>query len=133
MFGTANCKEPIEYENSIQAVRKIFDVMLWRRQIPPCFITWIRNNFRNNIWQLRVIPYPSTNCNSRVQSNGILDIRYYECGCHVNERGNPIWGFKNRQIKKGAHDNLHHIIHCLNSIGINQDNIVIEELSLIHI
>lgn len=127
MLGTANCNEPIGYDNSIQAVGKIFDVMLWRKQIPPCFLTWVRNNFRNKIWQLRVMPYPQILCNSTVQGNGILDVRYYECGCHVNDRGNPVWGFKNRQMKKGAHDSLHNIIHCLNSIGIREDDIEIEE------
>jgi len=127
MFGKAKCPEPIEYDHALQAVSKIFDVMLWRKQIPPCFLTWIRNNLREQIWQLRVIPFSPIICNSKVESNGIQDIRYYECGFDIPKTGYSMGGFKHKTIGKGGHDNLHKVIHCLNREGIDYDNMEIEE------
>jgi len=127
MFGRATCQELIENDRTIQAVRKIFNVMVWGKQIPPCFLTWIASNFHHNIWQLQVIPFQSIDCKYKVEGNGILGIRYYECGFHMADRGQSLGGFKNRQISKGAHENLHKVIHCLNREGIDYANMDIEE------
>jgi len=127
MFGKPTCQEPIENDRTIQAVSKIFNVMVRGKQIPPCFLTWIAKNFHSNVWQLRVIPFQPIDCKYFVEGDGMLGIRYYECGCNVNERGYSIWGFKNRQIGRGAHENLNKVIHCLGRLGISYANMEIEE------
>jgi len=50
----------------------------------------------------------------------------YSCGYWKSRHSNGI-GFKNRDMKKGCHHNLHQVIHCLNKYrGIPFEKISIE-------
>ncbi len=112
---------------ALKAVSKIFDVMVWHRNIPPCYFQWIRNNLKNKTWQLGVIQFKPITCKSTIKSNGIVDIEYFECGFKRAVRGDLTGGFKNKNIKQGNHQNLHQIIHRLHDWGVEFDQMDIEE------
>jgi hypothetical protein len=115
-----------ETNPTLKAVSRIFDVMVWNRNIPPCYFEYIRNNLLK-IWQLRVVPFEPIDCKSRVESNGIVDVEYYDCGFQESVNGDSMGGFNHKPIKKGEHENLHQIIHCLHRSGIDFRKIQIEQ------
>jgi hypothetical protein len=63
----------IETDPALKAVSRIFDVMVWNKIIPPCYLAWISNNLLKQIWQLRVVPFEQMACDSRIESNGFVD------------------------------------------------------------
>jgi hypothetical protein len=117
----------IETDPALKAVSRIFDVMVWNKIIPPCYLAWISNNLLKQIWQLRVVPFEPMACNSRIESNGLVDVEYYDCGFQVAVKGESMGAFKHRPIKQGEHENLHQVIHCLHRSGIDFCKIQIEE------
>ena len=120
-------KENNETNPSLKAVSKIFDFMVWNKSIPPCYFEWIRNNLQKRIWLLRVVPFEPLTCKSRIESNGIVDVEYYDCGFFVPVRGDSMGGFNHKHISRGDHENLHQVIHCLNKSGIDFGKIQIEQ------
>jgi hypothetical protein len=67
-------KENNETKPSLKAVSKIFDFMVWNKNIPPCYFEWIRNNLQKRIWLLRVVPFEPLTCKSRIESKGLLTL-----------------------------------------------------------
>jgi hypothetical protein len=120
-------KEEKETDPVLKAVSKIFDVMVWNRNIPPCYFEWIRRNLQKKIWQLSVVPFAPITCKSRIENNGVVDVEYYECGFFTTVKGESMGGFNHRHISKGDHENLHQVIHCLNQSGIPFGKIQIEQ------
>ncbi len=123
----AEAEQDIETDHALKAVSTIFDVLVWNRNIPLCYFEWIRSNFVNGVWQLRVIPFKPIICKSKIESNGVVDVEYYECGFNIGVKGDAMGGFKNKHMGKGDHENLHQIVHCLNNSGIDFSKIEIEQ------
>jgi hypothetical protein len=119
--------EIAETDFALKAVAKIFDVIVWKKNIPSCQIQWIRNNLVNGIWQLKPMLFKPITCKSTIRNNGFVDVEYFECGCHRAVKGDTAWWFKNRYIKRGNHGNVHLAIHRLYDLGIGFDQIEIEE------
>ncbi len=119
-------EEGTETDAPLKAVSKIFGVLVWNKIIPPCYCAWIGENLKKQIWQLRAIPFKPIVCSSRIENNGFVDVRHYDCGFQT-ALGSGIMGFRGRHIRKGEHNNLHQVIHRLHDMGVDFDNIVIEE------
>ena len=73
------------------------------------------------------MPFKPLVCKSKIESNGIVDVEYFECGFERAVKGDSMGGFKGKQINKGDHENLHQIIHRLNDIGLTFSEIEIEQ------
>lgn len=116
-----------ESDHNLEAVSKIFNVMDWGKIIPPCYFSWISKNLKEKNWKLKVIPFMPIICDSKVENNGVVDVRYYDCGFFRLDKGYSMGGFKNKHISKGQHDNLHQVIHCLHRAGIDFFRMVVEE------
>jgi hypothetical protein len=115
----------MEEDSRLNILRKIFDILVWNKQVPPCILTWIGDKLRRQIWQLRVIPFQPVDCKfSKAVDDP--DLRQYECGFN-NGIGDKTGGFKRRSIGKGCHSNLHQVINCLHRVGVDYDNIKVEE------
>lgn len=116
-----------ETDFALKAVSKIFDVIVWNKNIPLCYFQWMRNNFLDGVWQLKVIPFKPIICKSKIESNGFVDVEYFDCGFKQAVKGDSMGGFKNKHIAKGDHENLHQIIHRLGDSGIDFAKIEIEQ------
>jgi hypothetical protein len=98
--------KPMTEEKKLEAVMRIFDVG-WNCRLSSCYAEWLSKIFREQYWKISVIPFIS----EIVEEKGKDDCRtVYSCGYWDTFQDR---GFKGGHIKKGNHQNLHQVIHCL--------------------
>lgn len=107
-----------EKRTRIDPIRHIFDVG-WNCRLTPCYVEWLRKILREGYWKIRPVPFVSEIIEEKKNDNNLRTV--YSC-LHSN-----LSGFKNVDIKKGYHRNLHQVIHCLNEYrGIPFEKINVE-------
>jgi hypothetical protein len=110
-----------------KAVSEIFNVMVWNKIIPPCYLSWIAANLKIGNWHITAQPFKSIDCKYKIVNNGILDILHFDCGFRIPDRGYSMGGFKNKHIAQGDHENLHQVSHALHDVDVAFENMEIEE------
>lgn len=106
------------------SIREIFDI-IHRKHVPDCCLEWFEYLLNEQIWHLEVIPFHALDC--KIVKIDEFDREIFECGYWRMKRNWSYQGFKELQIKKGCHQNLHQAIHCLHDKGIGLDKIEIEQ------
>lgn len=96
-------------EKKLEAIKHIFDVGEWGScRLTPCYVEWLSKILRKQFWKISVIPF----IKEIVEEKRKDDFRtVYSCDYFEDFNGR---GFKGIYIKKGQHQNLHQVIHCLN-------------------
>jgi hypothetical protein len=113
--------EKTEKENNQEAIRYIFDIG-WDCRLTPCLVEWLSKIMRKQYWKITPILFISDIAEEKEKDDNRT---VYECGYWETPQSK---GFKDRIMKKGSHQNLHQVIHCLNKYrGISLDKIEIEE------
>jgi len=95
-------------EKKLEAIKQIFDIGGRNCRITPCYVEWLNKILRERFWKISPIPFVREIVERRWKD----DLRtVYQCGYFEDFSGR---GFKGIYIKKGNHQNLHQVIHCLN-------------------
>jgi hypothetical protein len=106
------------------SIKEIFDIVFAKR-VPDCCLEWFEYLLREQIWHLEVVLFYALNC--KIVKTDEFDREIFECGYWRMKTDWSYQGFKELQIKKGCHQNLHQAVHCLHDKGIGFDNINIEQ------
>ena len=108
-------------EKGLEAIRQIFDIG-WACRLTPCYAEWLSKILRKQYWKISVLPF----IKQIVEKKWKDDFGRTVCSCGY-WKDIPDSGFKLQHIKKGCHQNLHQVIHCLNKYrGIPFEKISIE-------